>query len=124
MRSKGAILVLALAAAVAGSALGVRADDNFGAIAYSPSSGADGYSYDYATQAEAEERALAECNSRGEGCQSVLWFRNACGALAVGPDGWGTGWAEDQGTAEENARDECSKHSGHCAVTRWACTTR
>jgi Domain of unknown function (DUF4189) len=116
----GAILVLAIAAM--GSA--ARADDYFGAIAYSPSSGADGYSFDYPSQGEAEERALAECNSRGEGCQSVLWFRNACGALAVGPDGWGTGWAEDQGTAEQNALDSCKEHSNNCSVTRWACTTR
>jgi len=123
MRSKhSAILILAVA--VMGSSAGAWAGDNFGAIAYSPSSGADGYSYDYSTQAEAEEHALAECNSRGDGCQSALWFRNACGALAVGPDGWGSAWGNDQETAEQNALDACKGHSENCSVTRWVCTTR
>ena len=117
-------VILILAASIMGFAVGARAEDHFGAIAYSPSSHADGYSYDYSTQAEAEERALAECNSRGDGCQSVLWFRNACGALAVGPEGWGTGWAEDQEGAEQNAIEECKGHSDNCSVTRWACATR
>jgi uncharacterized protein DUF4189 len=118
----GAILMLAVA--LMGFAAGARADDNFGAIAYSPTSGADGYSFDYSTQAEAEDHALAECSSRGDGCQSVLWFRNACGALAVGPDGWGSAWGGDRQTAEQSALDQCRDHSGDCSVTRWVCTTR
>jgi hypothetical protein len=117
-------VILILAVAVVGSAGGAWADDHFGAIAYSPSSHADGFSYDYSTEAEAEERALAECNSRGDGCQSALWFRNACGALARGPDGWGAAWGDDQDGAEQNALAECGSHSDNCSVTRWICTTR
>ena len=37
----------------------------FGAIAFSQSTGARGYSYDYGSRYEAEERALQEC---GAGC--------------------------------------------------------
>jgi hypothetical protein len=120
--SHGAILILAVAVMV--SAGGAWADDHFGAIAYSPTSGADGYAMDYSSQAGAEDRALSECTARGEGCQSVLWFRNACGALAVGPDGWGAAWGDDQEAAEDNALDQCKGHSENCAVKRWACTTR
>lgn len=97
-----------------------------GAIAYSPSSGAHGYASDYSSQADAEAHALAECKSKGDGCKSAIWFRNACGALAVGPDGsWGSDWGPDQQTAEQNALGQCKKYSrGGCSVIRWACTTR
>lgn len=99
---------------------------HFGAIAYSPSSRAHGYSMDYSTQAEAEAQALAACNARGAGCQSAIWFSNACGALAVGSDGgWGGDWGADQQTAEQNAIGQCMKYSrGGCSVIRWVCTTR
>jgi len=98
--------------------------DHFGAIAYSPSSRAHGYSFDSSTQADAEARAVAECNSKGEGCKSTTWFKNGCGALAVGPSGWGSDWGQDQQTAEQKALDKCKNHSSDCSVVRWVCTTR
>ncbi len=99
--------------------------DHFGAIAYSPSSGAHGYASDYSSQADAEAHALAECRSKGDGCKSAIWFHNACGALAVGPDGgWGSDWGPDQQTAEQKALDKCKNHSSGCSVVRWVCTTR
>ncbi len=99
--------------------------ERFGAIAYSPSSGAHGYSFDLSTQTGAEARALAECNSQGSGCQSVMWFRNACGALAVGSDrGWGSAWGTDRQAAEQKALVQCKNHSSGCSVVRWVCTTR
>lgn len=101
-----------------------QAQDMYGAIAYSPSSGAHGYAYDYASQAGAEDRALDECRSYGEGCQNVMWFRNACGALAVGPDGWGSDWGEDRSRAENKAINACQQHSSNCQVIRWVCTSR
>jgi hypothetical protein len=101
------------------------AQDHFGAIAYSPSAVAHGYAFDYATQAEAEARALAECNTKGQGCQAAIWFRNGCGALAVAPDGsWGSDWGADQQTAEQKALALCRKYSSSCSVVRWVCTTR
>jgi hypothetical protein len=100
-----------------------RAQEHFGAIAYSPSSGAHGYAFDFSTQAGAEARALAECNSKGRGCQSAIWFRNACGAIAVGSSGWGSGWDENQQMAEQKALDKCKNYSRGCSVVRWVCTT-
>jgi Domain of unknown function (DUF4189) len=98
------------------------AADHYGAIAFSEDSGADGYSTDYSTQGGAEERALQEC---GGGCKVVLWFKNACGALAVGRDnGYGTGYAPSSGEAQTIAMTECSKNSTNCSIKRWECTTR
>jgi hypothetical protein len=95
---------------------------NYGAIAFSTDTGGVGYSYDYSTQAEAENRALYEC---GPDCMVVLWFRNACGALAIGDgNGWGTGWAGSRAAAERSALSTCGKYTGGCFVKQWACTTR
>src|SRR5262245_53251859 len=101
-----------------------QARDYYGAIAYSPSTRAYGYSYDHYTRADAENRALAECRARAPDCQLPLWFRNACGALAIGPNGWGTGWGTDRRLAESYAIQTCRNHSGNCQVVRWVCTTR
>lgn|GEM_PF-5377611 len=49
------------------------AADNYGAIAYSKSSGAYGYSYDFGSREAAEERALSECRARGDGCKIRCW---------------------------------------------------
>ena len=77
--------------------------NRFGAIAYSPSTGVHGLSNDLGSQEEAEKAALNSCAQRARDCKVPLWFRNACGALAVGPNGFGTGWGVDQGVAESYA---------------------
>jgi serine/threonine-protein kinase len=103
-----------------------QARNYFGAIAYSTTSQAYGYSYDYPSRKGAEARALAECEERGGGCEIVIWFRNACGALATAGNG-ARGWAWDKtrGEAEAAAMDYCRKHGGQdCAVLCWSCTTR
>jgi len=41
----------------------------------------------------------------------VLWFKNACGALAAGEDDHGTGWAKSRGEAEDMALSNCNDHS-------------
>jgi hypothetical protein len=98
------------------------ARDYYGAIAFSQSGGGDGYSSDYSTQGGAEAKALQEC---GGGCKVVIWFKNACGALAVGQgNGYGTGWAASSGQAQTIAVTECSKNTTNCGIKRWQCTTR
>jgi serine/threonine-protein kinase len=99
-----------------------RPSDRFGAIAYSASSGAWGTSYDYQTRAEAEQRALSRC-AQGD-CQVRVWFRNACGALAVGRGncmGWG--WASDKDEAQRKALNNCRQYGTGCSVKCWACTS-
>lgn len=96
--------------------------DHYGAIAFSQHSGNVGYSYNYRSRAAAEERALEEC---GRGCKVVVWFRNACGALATGDNnGYGSGWAASRREAERIALSGCGENVENCRVVRWVCTTR
>ena len=98
------------------------ADDYYGAIAFSNSSGALGWANDYGSQAEAENEALSQC---GAGCEGVLWFKNACGAIATSSDhSYGTGWATSRSAAEAVAIQGCRQHASDCSVERWVCTTR
>jgi hypothetical protein len=96
--------------------------DHFGAIAFSNSSGAIGYSYDHSSGNDAQQSALREC---GYGCKVVMGFTNACGALAVGTGrGYGTGWAETRQGAESTAMSYCSSRTTGCDIVKWVCTTR
>ncbi len=108
------------------SSQAVRAADMFGAISYSASDGADGYSHNYNSQAEAEARALAECRSYGgTDCQVLVWFRNGCGAMATSPSGaYGSGSGTTTGLAESAALDTCRKSGAGCKIKRWVCTDR
>jgi serine/threonine-protein kinase len=96
--------------------------DNFGAIAYNTETGASGYSHDFGSRAEAEERALIEC---GRGCEVVTWFKNACASLATGSDrGYGHAWAGSRGAAERQAMGHCEENSSGCSIAVWVCTAR
>ena len=113
-------LLLVCAGAGSGEALA----DNYGAIAYSPSTKAYGWSYDYPSRGAAENEALSGCRRQADDCTVPLWFRNACGALAIGSDGYGTGWGTDRGIAEQQALGVCRRYTQRCSITRWVCTTR
>jgi len=102
-----------------------HARDLYGAIAYSPSTGAHGYSFDYGSRASAERKALSSCRKYARDCRVPLWFRNSCGALAVGNGGgWGTAWGPNRAAAEANALRSCRGHTKGCGVVRWVCTGR
>jgi hypothetical protein len=95
---------------------------HFGAIAFSRHSGAVGYSYDYSSGAAAEQSALNSC---GGDCRVVVWFRNACGALAVGAGrGYGATWADTQSDAESLAINTCRANTTDCGVAQWVCTSK
>lgn len=94
----------------------------YGAIAYSPSSGAYGYSYAYGSRGQAERAALKSCRANGSGCQNAIWFQNACGAVAKGPNGWGSGWAASKKGAYAQAVASCAQYSRQCKVIVWACS--
>ena len=97
---------------------------NYGAIAYSPSNGALGWGYDYPSREDAEKIALTNCRKYAADCVVPVWFRNACGAVATGPSGYGSGWGVSRELAEQYALESCRKHSQGCAVQRWVCSTR
>lgn len=95
--------------------------DEWGAIAFSPNSGATGYSYNYDTRRIAEGWAMSYCDARD--CRIVINFRNACGAVAVGRNGgWGADWGPTRHSAEANAIAMCQAHDGGCRTKRWVCS--
>ncbi len=99
--------------------------DLYGAIAFSPSTGAHGYSFNYANRAAAEKRAINECemNAGSDDCRAILWFHNACGALAVGDNAYGSGWGTNMLYAAQYAVESCKKFTANCKVVRWVCTS-
>jgi hypothetical protein len=99
-----------------------NAQDNYGAIAFSESTGQTGYSYDYGSRSDAEQAALDNCGKND--CEIKSWFENSCGALAQGDDGsLGYSWAAgSRSQAESRALSECG--GSGCKVLAWACDTR
>jgi uncharacterized protein DUF4189/KTSC domain-containing protein len=58
-------------------------------------------------------------------CRIVVWFRSACGALAVGSrNGHGWAWANSRGEAENNAINHCRGQTTNCGIAGWACTAQ
>ncbi len=82
--------------------------DTYAAIAYSPSTGAWGYGYNYSTLSGAEARALVQCDEPD--AYIVTWVRNGYVALALGDDVGAAGfsYAADEATADLLALQECS----------------
>jgi Domain of unknown function (DUF4189) len=103
------------------------AQNLYGAIARSRTTGDKGYSWNYRNRYEAESRAIAECNGRsGSGdCRALLWFRNACGSIAESDDGAaGTGWGANTSLSKQAALESCRDVGIGCRVTRTICTDR
>ncbi|MCE2888070.1 MAG: DUF4189 domain-containing protein [Pseudanabaena sp.] len=124
---------LAIAAAVIIPTISVgvleaSAQDRYGAIARSPSTQDKGYSWNYQTLADAENRAISECESiSGAGdCEVLIWTRNACMSIAEGSNGAaGTAWSNSRRQAESKARQVCRDYDGvDCRVTRTICLTK
>lgn len=95
----------------------------FGAIAFSTSTGAHGYSHNFKSRVQAERVALRACRAYGGGCRVVVYFYNACGALAVGRrNGYGFGWAPGRGTAKNIAMAACRQRTSSCRTVRSVCS--
>jgi hypothetical protein len=95
----------------------------YGAIAFSKSTGNWGTSYNFKSRAAAEQDALTRC-AAGD-CDVKIWFRNACGALAVGKGNcMGSAWAKNRAAAERKALEWCRRAGEDCSVKCWACTDR
>ena len=119
-------LVQSAALADGSIAIAHPADDNGWAI---------GVSYDSGSRTEADDAALAECETRrlssqlNAECQIVSRFDNQCMALAkdTGANGtaWGWGVANAQDDADGTAMTHCQSHAGaraeYCEVTMRFC---
>ncbi|UJW86937.1 DUF4189 domain-containing protein [Devosia sp. SL43] len=94
----------------------------WGTIAYSPGTGAMGYSNNWPNEVDAEITALNGCGKHANDCETAVSFHDACGAVAVGSSGWGADWGEDRASAEWNAIAQCQNYSSNCRVRRWQCS--
>lgn len=107
------------------SATTAHAKNKFGAIAISPSSKAMGWSFNYNSKWKANQVALNKCRKYASDCKIGVWFRNACGAVAVGANGgWGAHWGNSVKSAKWKAKKTCRKYDSYCQVKRWVCTDR
>jgi hypothetical protein len=101
----------------------LAAANEWGAIAFSRSTGAHGYSHNYATRGAAERRAISGCQRHGRGCQIAVYFANACGALAVGRgNGYGVAWSAGRQDAINRAVRACNGYTSGCRIVRWVCS--
>lgn len=102
----------------------------FGAIAVGRDGNRVGTSFAHATKAEAEAAAEETCRGTGKDvvkdCASKVWFRDACGALAVGKNGiYGTGWHNSPAGACRWALSTCKQGGGtQCESTIYSCSPR
>ena len=122
MARHAALLVLGagiLAVMCAGAA---RAEDTYGAIAYSAPSDSVHFRIKCWSRAECEEDALKSCRegaSHPDACEVLLWFRDACGAFArAGNGAYGTGWGDSQEMAKRYAIATCQDHGGEDCVSK------
>ncbi len=99
---------------------GSKGSDQWGAISYDDEGGYWGLSYNYASRAESERVARDECGNRN--CKTVVWFKNACGAVAQSSTYWGVGEGDTRQQAERAAVSSCGQRS--CEVVAWACSDR
>jgi serine/threonine-protein kinase len=88
----------------------------------SPETGATGWSFSYGNRRDAERKAQRSCNENADDCRVAIWFKNGCGAVAVGDDGWGSGWGYSRREARRQAIASCDQRTESCSVVRWQCS--
>lgn len=124
MRRRNLLLKVVTLAALGLSFPAAATAANFGAIAYSQNTGSYGWGTDFQTQRAAEQGAMARCRERANDCRITVWFRDACGALAVGGDGgWGSDWGANLRAAENKATHACTGYSYNCRVVVSKCVS-
>jgi serine/threonine-protein kinase len=116
-------LAMMLAIVLGGATAGTAADTYFGAISFSPSSGASGWGYDFRSSDDAAEAALRNCGRYAEDCELITWFKNGCGALAANSDAFVGAWSNSKDDAQRRAMQRCNISGRGCAIVRWVCTT-
>lgn len=101
-----------------------KGSHDYGAIAYSPSTGFTGWSNKQDSREEAESVAFEECSASATDCVVEVWFDDTCAALSAGEKGRPT-WALG-GTAREaqvNALEKCRGEGGRtCEVKESVCS--
>ena len=119
---------IALAAMLATVAIPMHAAHaQHGSIAFSQEfdgSYAWGIAWDYVNAVNATERSINECRRNGgTNCMEAGWFKNACGALAIGDDnGYGAGWGDTSTEAKRDALRQCRASNDNCRIEVARCS--
>lgn len=93
----------------------------YGAIAYSPSTGRFGSSWNSRSSDEANKLAMGICNRPD--CQVLVPLENSCGALARARNGgyvWGSGGSLYE--AKLLTSNECTRRHGSCKFICSVCS--
>ena len=122
---KGTLMRVSYAVAVACgltfsvAAAPAMAENLFGAIAFSPSTGQYGWAKNQTVDTGAADEAVSGCGV--DDCESVVVFAN-CAALSVG-DGYGMGFskAKTLAKAEDAALSKCDEFTTNCIVSTSVC---
>lgn len=116
-------IMVAVILLVGATSDGFAQQSRFGALAYSPSRGIDGYSFNYKSKAAAQQRAIKQCRSRAKDCRIVANFRGSCAALAVGRGlGWGVASGKGRTQVRSRALLACRQYTSGCRVQRAVCS--
>lgn len=120
-------VVLVVGAMLAGLSAPVHAQTLYGSIAFSQEEGggyAWGIAWRFAASTYATDEAIVQCQREGgTRCNEVGWFRDACGALAVGSgNGYGAGWGATKAAAERDALRECRSSNTNCRIEVSRCS--
>lgn len=103
------------------------ARDNYGALAFSKSTGASAYSRNYATRAAASRAARTECKrySGTNDCITVVTGRNTCLAIASASNR-AYGWSRNTSLSKAQviALENCSKNGRYCKIRHAVCSRR
>jgi hypothetical protein len=94
--------------------LALSAHAEFGAIAYSVETGSYGIATGYTYREAAELDAHDTCYGNGApDCNVVVWWRDACGALALSDNGvYGSAWSDTIDAAHRAAISYCVFEGG------------
>ena len=98
--------------------------NRFAAIAYSAKTGSTGWSYGNFNRYDAERGAVNGCGDAT--CESFLWVRNGCAALAKDSTSNRIGWglARQKYQARSTAIRGCRRGgtATDCKIIAWACS--
>ena len=83
-----------------------------------------GIAWSFDSAAGAQSEALGQCREYGgTQCAQAGWFREACGALAIGSvNGYGTGWGATTAEAERDAMAQCRAVNDDCRIEVARCS--
>ena len=104
-----------------------QAEDLHGSIAFSQHDDggyAWGIAWSFGTSVGATAESIDQCHAYGgTECREVGWFRDACGALAIGDgNGYGAGWGDTTGAAERDALAQCRAENQNCRIEVARCS--